>query len=237
MGQKKISESLYQLTFKKYIFQVNCFLLEEDNELTLIDAANPECAEIILETANQIGKPITKMIFTHGHGDHIGALDDLKAALPDGQVMIPEREMKILNGNTQLEPGEPQSPIRRISYPKSLKTKPDKLLRDGDRVGSLLAVTSPGHSPGSMSFFHNRDGALIVGDAFQTLGGVAVSGKLKPRFPFPALATWNKKASLSSARKLRELLPSLLAVGHGDSLNQPVQEIDHAIGEAQKWES
>ncbi|WP_404452102.1 MBL fold metallo-hydrolase [Virgibacillus necropolis] len=232
MYQRK-SEFLYQLTFKQFIFQVNCFLSEEEDELTLIDAANPGNAERILDVAKQIGKPITKLVFTHAHGDHIGSLDLLKEALPDACVMIPEREMKIFYGNTEPQPGEPKSPIRQITYPKSLKTKPDVLLQNDDRVNSLLAITSPGHSPGSMSFFDTRDSALIVGDAFQTLGGVAVSGKFKPLYPFPALATWNKQVSLSSARKLRELSPSLLAVGHGDALDQPLLEMDRAIKLAQ----
>ncbi|MFC4619426.1 MBL fold metallo-hydrolase [Camelliibacillus cellulosilyticus] len=234
MHQKK-AKFLHQLTFKQFIFQVNCFLIEEETELTLIDAANPGSSQRILDTAKQIGKPITKLIFTHCHTDHIGSLDELKEALPNTAVMFPKRELKILEGNTEHEDGEPPSPIRRVSYPKNLKTKPDKLLVDNDRIGPLLAITSPGHTAGSMSFFDTRDGALIVGDAFQTLGGVAVSGKFKARYPFPALANWNKQASLASAQKLRKLSPTLLAVGHGDALHQPLVEMDDAITQAQKW--
>ena len=38
---------------------------------------------------------------------------------------------------------------------------------------------TPGHTPGSMSFLDIRNKALIVGDAFQTRGGTAVSGQMK----------------------------------------------------------
>lgn len=48
MTYQRKSEFLYQLTFKQFIFQVNCFLLEEEDELTLIDAADPGSAEQIL---------------------------------------------------------------------------------------------------------------------------------------------------------------------------------------------
>lgn len=66
----------------------------------------------------------------------------------------------------------------------------------------------------------------------QTRGGIAVSGQVKPWFPFPAFATWNKEAALQSVRKLRELKPSLLAVGHGRMVEMPEAALDRAIEEA-----
>lgn len=81
-----------------------------------------------------------------------------------------------------------------------MKIAPDVLLQDGDRVGSLLAVASPGHTPGSVSFIDTWSNALIAGDAFQTLGGLAVSGRVKPLFPLPDMGTWSKEVALESAR-------------------------------------
>ena len=51
--------------------------MEEEAGLTLIDAALPYSAKGILQ-AEKIGKPITKIVLTHAHDDHIGALDALK---------------------------------------------------------------------------------------------------------------------------------------------------------------
>lgn len=223
--------SFIQLTFSKFFLPVNCFLVEEDAELTLIDAAHHESADDILSAAQKLGKPITRIVLTHAHGDHMGAVDRLKQALPDVRILISERDDKLWKGNKELEPGEPQSPIR--MFPVNwIRTKPDLLLRDGDTVGSLIAVHSPGHTPGSMSFLDTRSGVLFAGDAFQTKGGIAVSGTFKLLFPFPALATWNKQVALQSARKLRELAPSLLAVGHGDALRDPIEAMERAISEA-----
>jgi glyoxylase-like metal-dependent hydrolase (beta-lactamase superfamily II) len=112
--------------------------------------------------------------------------------------------------------------------------KPDRLLKPGDRVGSLEVVASPGHTPGHVSFLDVRDRSLIAGDAFQTRGGIAVSGVLRPLFPFPALATWNKQAALASATALRALQPSLLAVGHGNAIRDPAEAMDGAIEAARK---
>jgi glyoxylase-like metal-dependent hydrolase (beta-lactamase superfamily II) len=85
-----------------------------------------------------------------------------------------------------------------------------------------------------MAFLDTRSRALIAGDAMQTRGGVAVSGQMKPWFPFPAMATWNKQSALESVRKLRDLKPSLLAVGHGRMLMEPLAAIERAIQEAEK---
>ncbi|MFW5433580.1 MBL fold metallo-hydrolase [Paenibacillus apiarius] len=226
---------IIQLTFLPYLFPVNCYLVEEEHDLTLVDAALPFSVKGILKAAKRLNKPIARIVLTHAHDDHVGALDALKEALPQAQVLISERDAKLLRGDRALEPGEPQTPIRG-GVPKAVRTQPDVLLRDGDRVGSLTAISAPGHTPGMMVFLDKRSGALLAGDALQTRGGIAVSGKLKPLFPFPAFATWNKAAALESVRKLRALSPSLLAVGHGAMIADPQSALDRAIREAeQEW--
>ncbi|UJF33490.1 MBL fold metallo-hydrolase [Paenibacillus hexagrammi] len=222
---------LIQIAFMPRIFPVNCYLVEEERELTLIDAALPFSVKGILKAARQIGKPITRIALTHAHGDHVGALDGLKEALPDAKVYISQRDAKLLAGDRSLNEGEPNLPIRG-DVPKSIKTKPDVQLQSGDSIGSLQAVNASGHTPGSMAFLDLRTRALIAGDAFQVRGGIAVSGVMKPWFPFPAMATWNKASSLESARRLKDLQPSLLAVGHGRMVSNPVAAMESALEEA-----
>jgi glyoxylase-like metal-dependent hydrolase (beta-lactamase superfamily II) len=223
---------LLQLTWMPKFFPVNCYLIEEDDELTLIDAAMPFSVKGIIETATKLNKKITRIVLTHAHGDHVGALDELKKLLPEAQVYISERDSALLRGDSSLRDGEPQTPIKG-SVPKKISTRPDVLLQDGDRIGSLTAIHTPGHTPGSMSFIDTRSGALIVGDAFQTFRGIAVSGTVIPWFPFPAMATWNKDQALNSAIKLLEASPTLLAAGHGDLIKAPAQIMEKAIQKAQ----
>ena len=94
-------------------------------------------------------------------------------------------------------------------------------------------MPSPGHTPGHIAFLDVRDRTLIAGDAYQTRGGIAVSGVVRPLFPFPALATWDKPAALASAQALRKLQPSRLAVGHGEVLEEPMTAMDAAVAAAQ----
>jgi glyoxylase-like metal-dependent hydrolase (beta-lactamase superfamily II) len=225
-------ETVYQLTFFPRFFPVNCYLIEEDDELTLIDAALPFSAKGIVEAAKQIGKPITRIVLTHAHGDHVGALDQLTQALLDVPVYISKRDEKLMHGDRTLEPGEPTTPIRG-GVPKNIKTKATDFMSEGDRIGSLKVIETPGHTPGSVSLFDTRTGALIAGDALQTKGGIAVAGKLQPLFPFPAMATWNKEIALQSAKKIATMKPSILAIGHGRMIEQPQRLIDQAIAEAE----
>jgi glyoxylase-like metal-dependent hydrolase (beta-lactamase superfamily II) len=107
------------------------------------------------------------------------------------------------------------------------------LLRDGDTVGSLRVVAAAGHTPGHIAFSDPRDGTLVAGDAFTIQGGLTVSGTLHLAFPWAALATWDRRTALESAKRLRTLNPTRLAVGHGSALENPGAAMDRAILEAE----
>lgn len=224
---------LYQLTFMPNFFPVNCYFVEEEDSLTLIDAALSFSAKGILNSAKAIGKPISKIVLTHAHGDHVGALDRLKEELPYVPVYISKRDSRLMEGDRSLDQHEDQNPIKG-GVPKNLKTRATYLLEDGGTVGSLIAIETPGHTPGSMSFLDNRTKAIIAGDALQSRGGIAVAGDLKPFFPFPAFGTWSKKTALESARKIVSYQPEVLAVGHGEMIKNPVQAIERAISHLEK---
>jgi glyoxylase-like metal-dependent hydrolase (beta-lactamase superfamily II) len=156
----------------------------------------------------------------------------MRRLFPRVEVSIAERDARILAGDTTILPSEPQTAVKG-SFAK-VDWKPDRLLKPGDRVGSLEVIASPGHTPGHVAFLDVRDRALIAGDALQTRGGIAVSGDLRLLFPFVAMATWNKPAALASAVALRGLESSLLAVGHGDAIREPGTAMDRAIESARR---
>lgn len=227
--------NVLQVSFMPRFFPVNCYLVEEEDGLTLVDAGLPFSVKGILEAAATIGKPVTRIVLTHAHGDHIGALDGLKERLPQAQVLISARDAQLLAGDRAIRPDERQAPVKGgVPKPGQIKTVPDVLLHDGDTVGSLAAIAVPGHTPGSMAFQDSRTGDLLAGDAFQLRGGIAVSGKLQPLFPFPAWATWSREEALASAKRLLERQPAMLAVGHGSMLEQPVSAMRKAIEVAER---
>jgi glyoxylase-like metal-dependent hydrolase (beta-lactamase superfamily II) len=221
---------LVQLTKFPRLFPVNCYLVSEDDGLTLIDAGLPGSAQAILAAARALGQPITRMVLTHAHMDHVGSIDKLRKLLPSAELSVSARDARFLAGDMSLDPAEPQTKLRGGYV--TIAARPDRLLGEGDRVGSLYVIPAPGHTPGQIALFDPRDGSLVAGDAFQTRAGLAVSGTVRPLFPFPALATWNRPAALASARRLRDLGPARLAVGHGEVLEAPLAAMDAAIAQA-----
>ena len=121
----------------------------------------------------------------------------------------------------ELEAGEPNTPIKG-DVPKADSDEAGCTAGDGDRLDRCKLLLLLVIRQGSMAFLDVRSRALIAGDAFQVRGGVAVSGVVKFWFPFPAMATWSKEVRLESTRRLRQLEPSLLAVGHGRMIEQPL---------------
>jgi glyoxylase-like metal-dependent hydrolase (beta-lactamase superfamily II) len=205
---------------------VNAYLVREDDGLTLVDTGMGMAGRI-QEAAATLGAPITRIALTHAHGDHIGSLDALAAALPGVEVAISARDARLMAKDKTLEPGE--SGKLRGSYPGA-KTKPTRLLAAGDRVGSLEVVAAPGHTPGHVAFLDTRDGTLFCGDAFTTIGGVATTARLPWRFPLAYVATWDRAIELETARALRALDPARLAPGHGAIVENPGAAMDAAIG-------
>lgn len=221
---------LVQLARWARVFPVNVYLVREDERITLIDTGMSGRGQFILDQAKSIGLPITRIVLTHSDPDHIGGLDELHALLPDAEVLMTEMSARIVSGELTIDRHGNQS---EPASPKPLaKTRPSSIIEPGEMVGSLRVIAAPGHKPDQVAFLDTRDNTLIAGDSFQTKGGIAVAGTIRWLFPFPGLATVDKATALQTARELRQLNPSRLAVGHGDVLDSPESEMDHAIAEA-----
>jgi glyoxylase-like metal-dependent hydrolase (beta-lactamase superfamily II) len=208
---------------------VNAYLVDEEDGLTVIDTMLPKSGKLVLEKAEQLGRPIVRIALTHAHGDHIGSLDELAAQVPEAEVSISVRDARLLAGDKSLEPGEDMPGAKlRGSYPGA-KTKPHRTLVPGDRVGSLEVIAAPGHTPGHIAFLDTRDQTLYCGDAYSTLGGVATTAKAHWKFPLPAMATWHARTEVETAKALRALDPARLAPGHGKVVESPAAAMDRAI--------
>ena len=205
---------------------VNWFLVREDDGLTLVDTGLAGSAPGILTAARSLGAPIRRIVLTHAHIDHVGSLDALAREYRQIEFAVGQRESRLLRKDFSLDAGE--SGKKLLGFP-GVKLPPTILLRDGDRIGSLQSIFSPGHTPGHMSFLDVRDGSLIAGDAFTTQTGVLAAGTFKLLFPFPALFSWNREVAAESARKLRDFKPARLAVGHGRTVEAPLAAMDQAI--------
>src|SRR3954463_12429955 len=217
---------------------VNAYLVSEDDGLTLVDTLVPRSAKAVLRAAQGLGAPIVRIALTHAPADHIGSPPaappasptDRGAPRPGVEFLFSPRDARLLHKDMSLDPGEPQRKLRG-SYPGA-ETRPTRALAAGDMVGSLEVVAAPGHTPGHVAFFARRDGTLLFGDTYTTMGRVATTDKVRLPFPLASMATWDPATELASARALRALDPAALAPGHGKIVDAPAAAMDAALAKA-----
>jgi glyoxylase-like metal-dependent hydrolase (beta-lactamase superfamily II) len=197
---------------------VNCYLVREADGFTLVDTGMlASSAELILYAASELRGPIRRILLTHAHMDHVGSVDALLAKLgaQDTELIANARSLPLLRKPPDLSlwPCEPSGKING-SMP-GIEAKPTRLLSEGDTVGSLRCIETPGHIPGHLSFLDERDGTLYAGDALTAMHDLRVSSDAPWYFPMPKFVTWNAGATLASAKKLLGYPVERFACGHG----------------------
>ncbi len=232
MRIKRHTPKLIQLTRYAAVFPMNCYVVVEDDGLTLVDSTMSSPATEVAILVHELGLELRRIALTHAHGDHVGGVAGMLDLFPGVEVSLGKRDAPILAGDKSLLKGEPQTPVK--GFFLKAEWKPARLLAPGDRVGSLEVVAAPGHTPGQIALLDVRDRSLLAGDSYQTQAGIAVSGVLRPLFPFPAMATWHKPTALTTAEALLDLEPSRLAVGHGETVEAPETAMAGAIRVARK---
>ena len=170
------------------------------------------------------------IIMTHGHFDHVGALEDL-ATEWEAPVYAHPVEHPYLNGSAAYPPGDPSVGGGMMANLASLyPTKPVDVsawlrpLPDDGSVPSMPGWTwlhTPGHSPGHISLWRASDRTLIAGDAFVTTAAESAYATLTQRSELhgpPQYFTTEWDKSKSSVETLAALNPALVITGHGPAM-------------------
>lgn len=193
---------------------INSYLVPEADGFTLIDAGVPGLERHVQAVVNRTGRTLRRVVMTHTHPDHIGSVDALKEAFPDLEVLVGA--------------GDAEQMARH-----GVRATPARLLRGGDSIGSLRVLDTPGHSPGHLAFFDERDGTLHAGDTFVGIPSLRVASVVNALFPLPSIGTEDLARTVRSARELLDVPARFLAPGHGRVLREPLPAMRRAVERAE----
>jgi glyoxylase-like metal-dependent hydrolase (beta-lactamase superfamily II) len=142
-------------------FETNCYIVRNNDSAT-------EC--LVIDTALDVRalpafldqhklSPVA-VILTHGHIDHIAGVEALRKKFPSILIYIHKLDSEMLGdaaGNLSLMAG-------------SLFTagKADRIIDEGDTIDKagirLRVIHTPGHTPGGICLYSEKDGIIFVGD-------------------------------------------------------------------------
>ena len=203
-----------------------------NGEWVLVDAGLMGTTRFILNAVDSRfdGSRPAAIVLTHGHFDHVGALTEL-AKRWEVPVVAHPLEWPYLNGSASYPPPDPSvggGLMARLSplYPRGpvdVARWLEPLAVDGTvpYMPSWRWIHTPGHTPGHISLWRERDRTIIAGDAFISTkqeSAYAVAVQEPELHGPPAYFTQDWDASEDSVVKLASLEPNLALTGHGRAL-------------------
>ena len=200
------------------IGETNCYLVRGDGGTVLIDPGPPGGVEAVIAGAAQAGiqpEDVTLILITHGHLDHYGAADQVRAWC-GAPVAVHASEVAFSHDRRNALPPAQTihgsllrwfyllfSPMARFSLLKA-----DLELDDGADLSAFgldaRIVLVPGHSPGSLSVVTAEKDAF-VGDLFVNYAVPSQPIYLMDR------DEWQK-----SCERIRAMEPRMVYIGHGE---------------------
>ena len=158
--------------------------------------------EPLLDFIKEEGWQVSRILFTHAHLDHIAGAGAVRKLFPESLLCIHKSEAAFLT--------DPSLNLSALMGMNIVAPPADRLLEEGDLLQegalSCRVIHTPGHSPGGLCFYFEKENRLVSGDTlFQ--GSVG-------RYDFP---TSDGEALFSSIREKLLPLPDVTSVfpGHG----------------------
>ena len=165
-------------------------------------------------------RPLTAHVLTHAHADHQDASAAICAA----------RDVPLWRAEAERELAESGQVTRAYPNPADLVARFQqrywagpgwpvaRTLREGDAVGDFCVIETPGHAPGHLALWRQRDGVLIAGDVLVDMHMLTTARGLHEP---PARFTADPRLNRRSIKKLAALKPRVICFGHGPVLRDP----------------
>jgi hydroxyacylglutathione hydrolase len=183
--------------------ETNCYLVFDSKTRKAIIIDPGDDADYIIRILSDLEVKPLKIVATHGHLDHILAVTELKLAynIPFLIHRADEFLLKRVRPTTKHFLGTEADPTLPV----------DDYLKEGDKLAidncELKIITTPGHTPGSVSLYSKKAGIVFVGDLIFAGGGLG-------RTDFQYASFDDLKKSIEKILKLPK--ETIVYSGHGE---------------------
>jgi len=201
-------------------YGINWYLVGD----VLIDAGGKPDKRRILKQLR--GHSVSAHALTHAHPDHQGASHAVctEFGIP---FLVPERDVAAAEDPEVIKQRQPDHWMPKLM--QALFAGPghqvDRVLHEGDVVAGFTVLDTPGHSAGHVSFWRESDRMLICGDVINTMHPFLMTRGVREPFDF---FTPDPAENRRSIKRIAELDPALVLVGHGPPLRDVGQLKDLA---------
>ena len=159
--ERIVTSGLFELDGGSWEVDNNVWVVGDSSECVVVDAAHD--AKAVLAAVG--GRRVAALVCTHGHNDHVNAVDEVVAAT---------------GATAYLHPGD------RVLWDQTQARPPGGELADGQlfTVGDveLTVLHTPGHAPGACCLHVPALGVLFSGDTLFR-GGPGATGRSYSDFP------------------------------------------------------
>jgi glyoxylase-like metal-dependent hydrolase (beta-lactamase superfamily II) len=205
---------------------MNVYLIEDEGGVTVFDAGVRGMHKAILKEAGPLGG-VKRLLLGHSHTDHRGSAPELAATgVP---IHCHEAELGDAEGDGgmhyfHLE--QLKTPVRQFMRHSLLKTWDggptpiEGTVVEGDEIAGFQVIHLPGHAPGLIGLYRERDGLVLSSDAIYTINPLT-GRRGAPRIPLAAFNLDTEMAQ-ASALKLSALAPKTVWPGHADAMTEDV---------------
>ncbi len=199
---------------------MNIYLIEGEEGVTAYDAGTAGMKAGLDRAVEKLGG-LAKFVLSHSHSDHRGA-----AAEADVPVLCHPDEVDDAEGDGGYHYFDldriPVWYTRRL-FPWLLKkwdggpVQIAETLSEGDRVGEFEVLHFPGHAPGLIGLWRQRDRLALISDVVYLIDTMHMRPIDEPKVPH---SVWNfdHRAAIDSVRKLAALDPWTICPGHNAPL-------------------
>lgn len=181
----------------------NCYIIYQKGKGSAVIVDPADNGAYLLNRCRELGTEPEAILLTHGHFDHILAVDDIRRAFPQCRLYAGAAEEGMLR--------EPHLNLTGSWGASPMSLKADQLLEDGETFSLLdetwRVIATPGHTSGSICYYLPAEDVLFAGDTlfYESLGRTD-------------LPTGNTRQILASITEKLFALPedTMVYTGHGD---------------------